>query len=146
MRLSLRKRKLWRSGLKARRQQWRDTPVGPVRLGLLVQWATIKIRISSDVTLRRARLSFNASKDEWRGDAGEGPCSACGRVGPRVWHHIVQLQYGGNNSPNNVVKICPPCHAVIHPHLTMPTTAPIVAAMQKTSLPPPRLVRVRQQT
>lgn len=34
-----------------------------------------------------------------------------------VRHHIIQLQHGGHNSRKNIVSLCSPCHAEIHPWL-----------------------------
>jgi hypothetical protein len=127
--LSLRKMKKLRAAQRERRALWLATPVGPERLRLLVEWARISITEMSTRGLAERRRAFNASKDEWRGDANEGLCAACGRHGRRVWHHIVQLQNGGSNSPKNLVKVCWPCHAVIHPFLPMTETDPITAAV-----------------
>lgn len=146
MRLFRRKSSMWRKAMHARRELWRDTPVGPERLRLLVDWARIRVVPMSTPSLQRARREFNRSKDEWRGHADAGACACCGRLGPRVWHHLVQLQYGGNNSPNNVVKVCPPCHAVIHPHLPMTSDEPITAAVGGNVKLMPRLIRTKRNT
>lgn len=127
MSLSLRKLKKIRAAQRERHAQWRVTPFGPERLRLLVEWAHVIVAERSARNLSIARRAFNASK-EWRGDAGTGMCGACGRTGERAWHHIVQLQYGGTNSPKNLVKVCRPCHAVIHPHIPMTEEDPITAA------------------
>jgi 5-methylcytosine-specific restriction endonuclease McrA len=127
MALSLRKQKKMRAAQRERNAIWRSTPVGPERLRLLVEWAHIGITEMSTRGLIERRQAFNASKDVWRGHAGIGWCGACGREGKRVWHHIVQLQLGGTNSPKNLVKVCWPCHAVIHPHLPMTAEDPITA-------------------
>lgn len=34
-----------------------------------------------------------------------------------AWHHVIQIQHGGSNTPRNRVGICPACHADIHPWL-----------------------------
>lgn len=126
--LSLRKMKKMRAAQRERVALWKATPVGPERLRLLVDWAHIIVTELSLRGLAERRRAFNASKDEWRGDAGEGTCAACGRIGRRLWHHIVQLRNGGTNSPKNLVRVCWPCHAVIHPHLPMTEADPITAA------------------
>lgn len=128
MGLSLRKQKKLRSAQRDRRALWKATPVGPSRLRLLVDWAHVNVTEMSVRGLIDRRRAFNASKDEWRGHAGDGTCAACGRFGARAWHHIVQLQYGGTNSPKNLVRVCRPCHAVIHPHMPMTAEDPITAA------------------
>lgn len=126
--LSMRKLKKLRAAQRERDALWKATPVGPERLRLLVEWAHVSIIERSAHGLSAVRRAFNASKDEWRGHAGAGRCGACGRIGFRVWHHIVQLQHGGTNSPKNLVRVCLPCHAVIHPHLPMTEADPITAA------------------
>lgn len=125
---SLRRLKKLHAAQRERREMWRATPVGPERLRLLVEWAHVVVVCMTSRGLARRRVEFNASKDVWRGHAGYGVCASCGRQGERNWHHIVQLQNGGTNSPNNLVKVCRPCHAVIHPHMPMTEEDPIVAA------------------
>lgn len=128
MAMSVRKQKKYRAGQRERRAAFLAAPIGPERLRLLVEWARISVTTMSDRGLAGRRIAFNASKESWRGDAGEGTCKACGRFGQRVWHHIVQLQHGGTNGPKNLTKVCRPCHAVIHPHLPMTEEDPITAA------------------
>jgi 5-methylcytosine-specific restriction endonuclease McrA len=126
--MSLRKLKKHRAAQRSRHAEWKATPYGPDRLRLLVEWARVSLRGRSASDLSVIRRAFNASKDQWRGHAGVGKCHACERIGDRVWHHIVQLQNGGSNSPKNLVKVCLPCHAVIHPFLPMTDEDPITAA------------------
>lgn len=38
------------------------------------------------------------------------------------WHHIIQVQHGGSETPRNLVCICHRCHKLIHPWLEEPTT------------------------
>jgi 5-methylcytosine-specific restriction endonuclease McrA len=39
------------------------------------------------------------------------------------WHHVVQVQHGGDNDTRNLVSICYDCHRRIHPWLKDGTTA-----------------------
>lgn len=43
-------------------------------------------------------------------------CFVCGGMAT-VRHHIITLQNGGTNNRRNVVSLCAPCHALIHPWL-----------------------------
>lgn len=38
------------------------------------------------------------------------------------WHHVVQVQHGGDNDTRNLVNICHECHRRIHPWLREGTT------------------------
>jgi len=51
-------------------------------------------------------------------------CWSCGEsaIDPLVRHHIIQLQRGGSDSPRNLIEICRPCHAEIHPWLRVAST------------------------
>jgi hypothetical protein len=42
-------------------------------------------------------------------------CRTAGRV--IQWHHVIQVQHGGSNTPRNRVAICAACHHAIHPWL-----------------------------
>jgi 5-methylcytosine-specific restriction endonuclease McrA len=43
-------------------------------------------------------------------------CQRCGRYMPSGMHvhHIHQRQYGGSNSPANLISLCPDCHHIVH--------------------------------
>ncbi len=42
-------------------------------------------------------------------------CELCCKVGVNlVGHHVVEVQDGGSNEPDNIWTVCDPCHAVIH--------------------------------
>lgn len=43
-------------------------------------------------------------------------CFAC-RKPAEVRHHVIWLRHGGLNSKKNLVSLCKPCHAYIHPWL-----------------------------
>jgi hypothetical protein len=45
-------------------------------------------------------------------------CFVCRREARKLnWHHVIQIQHGGSNSPRNRAAICDGCHAAIHPWL-----------------------------
>jgi hypothetical protein len=43
-------------------------------------------------------------------------CRVCSKPA-ELRHHIIQVQYGGDNGPYNIVPLCHACHTAIHPHL-----------------------------
>lgn len=45
-------------------------------------------------------------------------CFACGAKAD-VRHHIIWLKHGGLNSKRNLISLCNPCHAYIHPWLQL---------------------------
>lgn len=45
---------------------------------------------------RRSKMCFGCDRPAW------------------VRHHIIQIQFGGNNSKENIVTLCKDCHAEIH--------------------------------
>lgn len=50
-------------------------------------------------------------------------CFACRTEARKVyWHHIIQVQNGGSNTPRNLTVICARCHRDVHPWLPAPTT------------------------
>lgn len=45
-------------------------------------------------------------------------CFCCGGSSARLaWHHVIQVQHGGSNSPGNLVALCVGCHGEVHPWL-----------------------------
>lgn len=68
----------------------------------------------SDKDLRARRKEFNADATH-RLLIGK-PCVCCGEEADSR-HHIIELQYGGSNSPKNIVPICSKCHSKVHPWL-----------------------------
>ena len=126
--MSMRFQKRLRKAQRARSVRLKMTPPGPLRIGLLIEFARPMRTPSGNVIATRGpvcrrRQGFLVQKRAWLGEAGVGCCSACGRPDRmRVWHHICQLQHMGSNSPRNLLKICHECHAQIHPHLTMTET------------------------
>jgi hypothetical protein len=50
-------------------------------------------------------------------------CFSCRTEARKVyWHHVIQVQHGGSNTPRNQVLLCARCHREIHPWLDKPTT------------------------
>jgi hypothetical protein len=50
-------------------------------------------------------------------------CFCCLTEDRRVyWHHIIQVQHGGSNTPRNLVTLCHRCHRSVHPWLPAPNT------------------------
>lgn len=42
-------------------------------------------------------------------------CQCCRKIGVNlIGHHVVEVQEGGTNSPENVWTVCEPCHQIIH--------------------------------
>lgn len=47
--------------------------------------------------------------------ATAGYCQLCRKMGANlVGHHVIEVQEGGSNAPENIWTVCEPCHAVIH--------------------------------
>lgn len=40
---------------------------------------------------------------------------------PLAWHHVIQIQHGGSNTPRNRIPLCGPCHSAVHPWLPAQT-------------------------
>jgi hypothetical protein len=38
------------------------------------------------------------------------------------WHHVIQVQHGGSNTPRNLVRLCHDCHRRVHPWLPIGTS------------------------
>jgi hypothetical protein len=44
-------------------------------------------------------------------------CRGCSGEGRLVAHHVVPKSQGGSHKMSNLVTLCEPCHAKVHPHL-----------------------------
>ena len=44
----------------------------------------------------------------------EGQCCFCGNRNGLQLHHIIQKRFGGSDSKENLILICPKCHRVYH--------------------------------
>lgn len=90
------------------------------RAAILKQLAGVKIARPKDwdpewvrVTLREG-VFFPLTADQ---------CFCCLTGSRRLyWHHIIQVQHGGSNSPHNLVRLCHACHRRVHPWLEPPTS------------------------
>jgi len=89
---------------------WSQIRGGASRIDLLVKAASWKAGGKSNYFSRRR------SAPKFRGQKG-AKCWSCQQEPPKHLHHIIQLQYGGRNSPRNLVPLCKYCHAIIHPWL-----------------------------
>jgi len=55
-------------------------------------------------------------------------CFCCQKKPASMWHHIIQIQYGGRNVEKNRAPICRECHRKIHPWLVKkrPEPRPVI--------------------
>jgi HNH endonuclease len=116
-------------------KQFKALPKGPLRIQLLQRMADLVIHATKSYQTEISE-TYKAERRQWftpdtipkkwkkpkvdlhvKMAAGTGPCWACGTVGFRIWHHVIQIQHGGYNRQRNLVKLCKPCHAEIHPWL-----------------------------
>jgi len=65
-----------------------------------------------------------------------GDCFVC-HLPAQCRHHIIQIQHGGLNRRDNVVGLCHPCHAVIHPWLSTETQSQVRPEPPSTPEPCP---------
>lgn len=82
-------------------------------LRLLKEYADIKIAIKNPTLSHLdVRNKFNQEKRHRR--LWGRPCLVCGSANVQR-HHIIQIQNGGRNEKRNIISLCIPCHAEIHP-------------------------------
>jgi hypothetical protein len=86
------------------------------KLARLNQMAALVIEYKKQNGSSTRRSEFNEVKSRLCRDPIGSPCFVCGKQG-RARHHIIQLQNGGINARRNLVILCEPCHAKIHPWL-----------------------------
>lgn len=85
------------------------------RLALLQRYARYVVYRPSRAEWRALFNAERLTRVEKQTDFDEmAMCFVCWQ-GPDEWHHIVQLQYGGDNRDENVVAICRRCHRKVHP-------------------------------
>jgi hypothetical protein len=92
---------------------WRASSQLESRLELLKTFAEIAIERPGDWDPEavRARSGDHSLTAE--------ACFACqSGTRERDWHHVIQIQHGGSNTPRNRVSICSACHADVHPWLS----------------------------
>lgn len=92
---------------------WRSVAAGADHLELLRAYAEHRVEGRSDDWRQRTRAESDANPLARR---VHERCWCC-RSGDRwlVWHHVIQLQYGGSNEQRNRVPLCLNCHARVHP-------------------------------
>lgn len=86
------------------------------KLAALIEWSRIVIPYYKQRPLPERRAEFNDGKAKLHPMKRFGKCFACAHDAT-CRHHVIQLQNGGINSRKNVVSLCAPCHADIHPWL-----------------------------
>jgi len=58
--------------------------------------------------------SKECREDLYRKNKKYAPCIICGFDKITVSHHLIWRVYGGSNSKNNLISLCPNHHAMIH--------------------------------
>jgi hypothetical protein len=116
-----------------------------LKLAALVELSRVVIPFKNQQPHALRREKFDRVKAKLHKVKTHRICFACGwKAGIR--HHIVQLQNGGINSKKNIVSLCDPCHAEIHPWLRHDRRPEIVlrAAMQEPETKrPPEMPQMR---
>lgn len=74
------------------------------------------LKSATPYSVMRARMQFNKVKYGRHNLKTHETCFACKEVA-EVRHHIIPLKSGGHNGKRNLVSLCKPCHAEIHPWL-----------------------------
>ncbi len=74
----------------------------------------IVLRNNTPFKNKRDRLKFEHIKAGRHKFKTHAHCFACGAPA-EVRHHIIWIKNGGLNSKKNLVSLCKPCHAFIHP-------------------------------
>lgn len=88
-----------------------------VTLGRLKLMGETIIFRNADVAKNKLqRIKFDKVKSERHSLKSHKMCFACGNKA-EVRHHIIWIKHGGLNSKRNLVSLCKPCHAYIHPWL-----------------------------
>lgn len=82
----------------------------------LVKMAHVRALMEGQPTPAAQRADFGDRKGRLHSFRRYGACFVCGDPAS-CRHHIIQLQHGGINHRLNLVSLCDPCHAEIHPWL-----------------------------
>jgi hypothetical protein len=98
---------------------WTEIRAGSDRLAILQAFA--EVAIVRPAGWNPAAIRAKADQHQLVADQCFG-CLSADRQ--RAWHHVLQIQHGGSNTPRNRVSLCGPCHSAIHPWL--PTEARVV--------------------
>lgn len=86
------------------------------KLDEIKRMAGIKIPYKKQTARAHRREVFNEVKGTLCRQKIGSPCFVCGKSG-FARHHLIQLQNGGINSRRNLLILCDPCHALVHPWL-----------------------------
>lgn len=100
---------------------WRAKAIYPhftreFKLAELKKIAALRIKYYKQDSPEKRRSKFNETKRTLCRQPIGSPCFVCGCPGFNR-HHLIQLQHGGINSRRNLVILCDPCHAEVHPWL-----------------------------
>lgn len=82
------------------------------RIAVLRMFAEVAIHRPAEWDPQRVRA--DATRHHLHADVCFGCCSG---DRPIAWHHILQVQHGGSNTPRNRMALCDACHAAVHPWL-----------------------------
>lgn len=85
---------------------------GESRIALLIEYAELQFPLRGTASHFRKQFDSQLCHRQKLGRI----CFACGGPG-QCRHHIVQIQHGGHNGPQNIVTLCHGCHEQIHPWL-----------------------------
>jgi hypothetical protein len=89
------------------------------RIALLKQVADVALNRPSEWDASSVRQAMAGVKVTLSGER----CWCCRTEARRVyWHHIIQVQNGGSNTPRNMTLLCARCHRDVHPWLAKPDT------------------------
>lgn len=92
------------------------------RVALLKQVSDVRLERPSDWDMKAIRDAVNKRGPAIRLVQAQ-QCFTCLNAEHWLyWHHIVQVQHGGTNTPSNLVSLCHTCHQRVHPWLMSPTT------------------------
>jgi hypothetical protein len=89
------------------------------RVAALKQLADVSLERPSEWDVGSIRQAFAGVKLTLTCES----CFCCKTRERRLyWHHVIQVQHGGSNTPWNLVAICHACHRLVHPWLPAPTS------------------------
>jgi len=91
-------------------KQWKHSKFN--RIELLKIFAGKKYNYTPNIIKTRQEFNSNPKGKKWK----YSRCYACGDY-PTIAHHIIQIQNGGLNFKENIIRLCADCHGKIHPWL-----------------------------
>ena len=101
--------------------EWTITLSADERLLRLWDASRIHLQGFSGKSLRKRRKKFWKIRSKLL-RLSETECSICGAKAT-ARHHVIQLQHGGPNIPENICGLCDACHENIHPWMKERKTA-----------------------